>query len=273
MKSRFLAYSCAVKGVDAVAADSDRSFPKHTHDQFGLGYIVRGAQQSASGVGSVEAQAGNVISVNPGEVHDGSPIGGGGRAWRMVYLDPHLVWAAGLDVSEHLQGQIEFQRPVIGDPRLLGKTAALFDAVTSPHTFDVAMPMEELLLSILPHMAEVTVPKVKGRLNITRALQRINDDPASSLSLEDLAHLTGGSRFQVLRAFTMTTGLSPHAYLMQKRLQLSRRLMRAGRPLAEVALEAGFADQSHMSRLFLRTFGFTPSSYAKAHRSDARSSA
>lgn len=266
MKSCFHAFSCSVNGIDAVAADSDRSFPKHTHDQFGIGYLIRGAQQSASVIGSVEAQAGNVISVNPGEVHDGSPIGQGGRAWRMVYLDPSLIWSAGREVSEGKRDQIEFTLPVLRDPHLFEKTAALFSAVTSPCSSDAAMAVEELLLSILTHFGEVGSPTVKGQLDLRRAIQRINDDPASPVSLEDLAVLTGASRFQVLRAFSKATGLTPHAYLMQKRLHLARRLMRANQSLAEVAIEAGFADQSHMNRLFLRNYGLTPLHYAKASR-------
>lgn len=48
------------------------------HDQFGIGLVERGAQKSLSGRGMVEAEAGHVITVNPGEVHDGIPLGEGG---------------------------------------------------------------------------------------------------------------------------------------------------------------------------------------------------
>ena len=72
------------------------------------------------------------------------------------------------------------------------------------------------------------------------------------------------SRFQLLRGFTRDVGITPHAYLIQKRIGLCRRLLAAGQSLADAALLAGFADQSHMTRAFVRQFGITPGRYKSA---------
>ena len=63
----------AVPGIEAMTLASNHHFPRHSHDQFGVGVIAFGAQRSWSGVGHVEASAGDVIMVNPGEMHDGAP--------------------------------------------------------------------------------------------------------------------------------------------------------------------------------------------------------
>ena len=70
------------------------------------------------------------------------------------------------------------------------------------------------------------------------------------------------SRFQLLRAFRRAFGLPPHAYLLQRRLALARRLLRSPVSLAEVAVAAGFADPSHLTRCFTRQFGVPPARYA-----------
>ncbi len=57
--------------IDAVSIVSDRSFPRHSHDEFGIGIMEARGQYSWSGRGSVEARAGDVMTVNPGEIHDG----------------------------------------------------------------------------------------------------------------------------------------------------------------------------------------------------------
>ncbi|RBL81762.1 AraC family transcriptional regulator, partial [Streptomyces cavourensis] len=99
---------------------------------------------------------------------------------------------------------------------------------------------------------------------IRHAIGLINDAPAAALSLADLAHASGLSRFQVLRAFSRATGMTPHAYQLQRRLLLARSLLRQGTALAEAAAAAGFADQSHMTRLFARAYGVSPGRYAQA---------
>ncbi|WP_157140512.1 helix-turn-helix domain-containing protein, partial [Achromobacter xylosoxidans] len=72
------------------------------------------------------------------------------------------------------------------------------------------------------------------------------------------------SRFQVLRAFHRATGMTPHAYQVQRRLLLARHLLRQGMALADTAAAAGFSDQSHMTRLFSRAYGLSPGRYALA---------
>ncbi|MBQ2649011.1 MAG: helix-turn-helix transcriptional regulator, partial [Achromobacter sp.] len=99
---------------------------------------------------------------------------------------------------------------------------------------------------------------------IRHALALIDDAPAAALSLADLARACGLSRFQVLRGFSRATGMTPHAYQVQRRLLLARRLLRHGMALADAAASAGFADQSHMTRLFTRAYGVSPGRYALA---------
>jgi AraC-like DNA-binding protein len=96
-----------------------------------------------------------------------------------------------------------------------------------------------------------------------RVRQRLDDDPACDPGLAELAAEAGLSRFQLLRAFARELGLTPHAYLMQRRLSLARGLIDSGLALAAAAHEAGFADQSHMTRAFRRTLGYTPATYAR----------
>ncbi len=266
MTCRFLCLPTSIPGIDAVAADSGRSFDRHTHDQFGIGIITRGAQQSASGRGPVEAEAGDVITVNPGEVHDGKPVGAEGRAWRMIYLDPQIVWAAGLDLTKGRQRQLELTKPVARDHRLFADVASLFAASTAAPVKDAPLLVEERIFAFLMRLIEERPLQTLPDVRLRPALQSIEEDPARPVTLQGLADLTGLSRFQVLRAFLKVTGLPPHAYQRQCRLHLARRLIRQKRPLAEAALEAGFADQSHLSRLFARTYGMTPGAYSAAVR-------
>jgi hypothetical protein len=57
------------------AAFTNHAFPRHSHDHIGIGIMTFGAQRSWSIIGQVESEAGDVIMVNPGEIHDGMPVG------------------------------------------------------------------------------------------------------------------------------------------------------------------------------------------------------
>ncbi len=254
--------AAVLPGVEAVEADTAFSFGRHMHDQFGIGLIDRGAQTSLSGRGMVEAGAGDVITVNPGEVHDGAPIGEGGRSWRMLYFEPRLLADLHHDMTEGRRREFVLCRPVVQDARSAAAFHALFGAMTER---DAAGEPEENLLLLLAHLAEdgldrarpPAIPKV-----IERAKSCMDDAPAAPVTLGALAQLCGLSRFQLLRSFTRATGLTPHAYLVQRRLHMARRIIRGGGDLAEAAAASGFADQSHMTRLFVRAYGMTPGRYA-----------
>ncbi|EHK63673.1 AraC family transcriptional regulator [Achromobacter arsenitoxydans SY8] len=261
----------AIAGVQAVAARSGRTFARHTHDQFGIGVLRQGAQASHSGRGPVQAGPGYVITVNPGEVHDGAPIGGGVRAWQMLYLDPEVVADAAADIWACWPGggsrQFEFEHPAQDRPALARDLLALYAHATGGAP---ALACGELLLRVLAQAggprgaAPPLAPRhaVPGAIRHARGL--IDDDPAAVLTLADLAGACGLSRFQVLRAFARATGLTPHAYQTQRRLQLARQLIRQGASLADAAAQGGFSDQSHMTRLFVRAYGVSPGRYALA---------
>jgi AraC-like DNA-binding protein len=258
-----------VAGVLATLLDSDRTFPRHSHDTYGIGRIRRGGQRSWSAAGEVQAVAGDLIMVNPGEVHDGAPLEGQSRCWHMLYLDPALVDAvAGEVLPAGLPAPL--WRPVARDDRL----AAHFERLHARLQADAgSLARDEaqvaLLASLLHRQAGAPVQRL-ATPSIVRARQRLDDDPATDPGLAALAAEAGLSRFQLLRAFARELGLTPHAYLVQRRLALAQALIDRGATIAQAAAEAGFADQSHLTRLFTRCLGFTPAAYARGHAGSDR---
>jgi len=87
----------------------------------------------------------------------------------------------------------------------------------------------------------------------------------TSLSCETLARLARLSVSHFARAFKRTFGYSPHAFLMRRRMERAQGLMlKCTAPLAHIALECGFADQAHLSRLFRQFTGESPASWRRA---------
>src|SRR5262249_7959507 len=237
-------------GIEVMTLVSNHHFPRHTHDQFGIGVIAFGAHRSWSAVGSVNAAAGDVIMVNPGEMHDGMPLDGNKRGWRMIYFEPAL---AVREVEEEIIGQVEIVRPVACDPVLAQHFARLFACLVAPQSDRLARD-ENLLRSLVYLLrqhgtARPTSPSPSPC--VAKAIRRLDSSPDTSVSLAELAALSGVSRFQLLRGFAREIGITPHAYLVQRRVCLAKQLLASGRTPAQAAIQAGFADQSHMTRAFV----------------------
>jgi AraC-like DNA-binding protein len=266
-------------GVHGTRIHSGRHYGRHWHATLGIGWIERGAQRSASGRGPVEARAGDLISSNPGEVHDGHPIGGQPRRWQMLYFEPDIA-ACWLDM--HSSPHVEIGRPVFQDPPLRAALQRLFTRLAqwreAAGERAAALACEEALTIVTAGLARHAVPRARpdpgAGAGTTRELanvrERLADDLMNAPTLAELATLAGCSRFQLLRRFQQAHGLPPHAWLLQQRLERARQLIRGGCGLADAAFDSGFADQSHLTRHFTRQFGYTPGAWRAAAGAAAR---
>ena len=161
---------------------------------------------------------------------------------------------------------IEVVRPAVSDRLLARRFAALFASVID--RAPDRLLLEEKLLRLIMRISRCHgLRPPRGREPsppVKKAVARFDGDAASPIGLTELAELAGITRFRVLRAFVREVGATPHAYLVQRRLYLARRLLAAGRPKVEAAIDGGFADQSHLTRAFARQFGVTPGRYVAA---------
>lgn len=250
-----------VAGVDAMTAHTTRSFPRHTHAEYGIGVVDAGGHASWSDRGEVEAGPGQFITVNPGEVHDGRPAADAPRAWRILYFAPHVFAALRADVSGCAR-EPRLVAPVFAEP---GLRASFERAFACARDGVAPLAAETALLLFMadlgrqlgaPRATECALPA------LAHARARLDDDPLITPGLTELAREAGSSRYQLLRAFAREFGVTPHAYLVQRRLTLARALLRAGQSPADVAAATGFCDQSHLTRCFRRHYGLTPHRFA-----------
>ena len=262
------------EGVYGTLMDSARHFGKHWHAVYGLGLLEDGAQSSASGLGTVQAYAGDLITTNPGEVHDGQPIGGPTRRWRMLYLEPEVMASMANDAQAALPHEVALTRPVIQDPRLslalqgLLHRLGAWDTHRQSASADALACEESLVhtcaLLLQGHASVACMAPASAAVKQVR--ERLPDDPLAPPSLTEMAAMTGLSKYQVLRRFEQAYGVTPHAWLLQQRAERARRLILSGTDLAQAAAACGFADQSHMTRIFARHFGFTPGAWQRIAR-------
>jgi AraC-like DNA-binding protein len=245
-------------GVYATEVDSGRHYAKHWHTTYGFGLIDRGAHRSASPQGAVDAFEGDIVCMNPGDVHDGRPLGGPSRRWFTVYVEPEVL------ASIARRGDAAFTKAAFTDAELHSVIRRLLARMQhgSALAFDEALTMACGLM--LERHSTWGVRAAKAEPDLRMVCERLADAPLDAPTLGELAALAGIGKFQLLRRFRRQFGATPHDWLLQRRADRARALIRAGLALGETAAACGFADQSHMTRVFVQRFGFTPGAWREA---------
>lgn len=212
--------SSPMTGIYSTHIDSSHHFGRHWHDSYGFGFLEHGAQAWWSGRGHVDGYPGDVISTNPGEVHDGRPLGEPTRRWRIVYMDVDVM----ASVTAQHSRRVEIARPVIRDAALHRALSRVFSRIEQwnlrrgePGNGTDALAFEEALVdSCVQLMARHGSAPVTTRVpahDLTLVRDRLADDVSRTPSLAEMAAMTGLSRYQVLRGFQKAFGLPPHAWL------------------------------------------------------------
>jgi AraC-like DNA-binding protein len=243
------------------AKHTKQVFPRHTHEHYALGVIQEGALGFCYRGQNIVANIGEVNLCMPDHAHSGQPASPEGWSYSMLYLEPH--WLIG--INQQLTGKAEL--PFIAAGVL--QDAVLAQKILSFHTAleanqDTLLEQESRLWWLLEHVLlrhTSARPQRPANAAVGTCKDYLEAHYLENVRLEDLAHLVGLSQYHLLRVFSQVVGLPPHAYLRQIRVAHARRLLRGHLPLANVALESGFADQSHLNRWFMRFFGITPAQY------------
>jgi len=238
------------------------AFAPHRHDVYAIGITIAGVQRFRYRGVERHCLAGQCHVLHPDELHDGAAGTEAGFAYRMIYIDPELV-------QEALDGR---RLPFVASP--------IVEAALLPHGFardawDMDGEIDELSRTeIAVAIAGFLVATATGGSDGERAplarsrLSRVRDliatTPARRHSLAEMERLCGLDRWTIARQFRALFGTSPSRFRTMRQLDEVRRSLGEGASLADAALAAGFADQSHMSRHFKRAYGLTPAAWVAA---------
>lgn len=255
----WIRYRASADGLEwAEAFFSGFAFSPHRHDSYAVGATIRGVQSFGYRAEVLHARPGDVFVLHPDELHDGRQGTEEGFGYRILYVSPELIGrAAG-------RANLPFVAQAISpSPRLKAAVAAAFPDPDEPpddlHQTDLVAELADALsaASDAPPKARPTVDRA--------AMGRVRDHllaaAATGVAMTELERAHGIDRYAISRQFRRAYGVSPHRFLGLRRLDLAKSLIRDGTPLAEAALAAGFADQSHLTRQFRKAFGVTPGAW------------
>jgi AraC-like DNA-binding protein len=238
-----------------------QAFSPHRHDTYAIGITLSGVQTFRYRGTRRYCLPGQCHVLHPDEMHDGGAGTVKGFGYKIVYIDPSLVQQA-------LGGK---SLPFVSDP-IVEKT--VFQDVLPRALWRLEEPIDdvariEIVTAVADLLARASGTDIKKQSSLRlESLLRVRDlivaNPATRHSIETLEGMSGLDRWALARQFRAAFGTCPSNFRTMRQLDEARRTIRGGLPLAEAALQAGFADQSHMSRMFKRAYGLTPAKWAAA---------
>lgn len=242
------------------------AFSPHRHDTYAIGLTLRGVQSFDYRGATRHSLAGHVVVLHPDELHDGRAGNDEPFHYRTIYLEPALIQLM-------LDGQSLPFIPggVSTDPRLKSAVEPLLVDFDHPPG---EMEFQDAVFSLA--MALSTVAGTGDRLGPTnfkaagRARNFMDCHLDRQVGLEELERVVGVDRWRLSRDFRTAFGTSPYRYLTLRRLDRARELLLAGSSIADAAAACSFADQSHFTRQFRRTFGLTPKSWLNMMKTSRR---
>jgi AraC family transcriptional regulator len=210
------------------------------------------------------------------------------EAWTMELSAPFdsfhafIPWTAFDEITTELKRpRIETLNRRIGvehrDETMLGLTRSLNSVLARPE-HATGLFTDHVFLAMVTHLAvtyggsatggkqgdAATRGRLLSPLQERRVTSRLLDDLASDTSLSELAALCGLSRSHFIRAFKQSTGIPPYRWLLMHRVERAKDLLRETKlSIAEIAVTCGFADQSHLTRVFSKAFGISPGAWRR----------
>ena len=242
------------------------AFEKHTHDTYSIGLIKKGYTRFFYKNQWKTAAKGDIVLIDPGLVHACNPPEGSAFSYYMLYIHSEFLQEINRSLSGEKQRTPVFTDPLVRNERLFRQLNKLARRLENS---DIDLETESLLIESLAgilryygHFPVITEDSLPGCAeNIKRSQVYLLQNLFRNISLEELSAHSGLSPYHFLREFRKYCGLPPHAYQLQERIHAAKKLLAEGRPIAQVAADTGFSDQSHFTRKFKSFVGATPRQY------------
>ena len=248
-------------------------FQPHAHSNLTVTAVLMGRMSATIGDRAFHLSAGETALTNVGQNHAANVSG---VEFVSIGISPLLVNELVAEIGlVRTTANIDFQESVVTDKTISQMARAIAEEISREQLGRAAM-LDALVRQLAIHLlrSRLTVSKsdhielsragpVDRRLR--RAIEFMHDNFGRELALEEIASAAYLSEYHFARLFKQITGVSPHVYLANLRLERARKLLaQTGLAISEIASMVGYQSQSHFTKMFKSVTGVTPRAYREA---------
>jgi AraC-like DNA-binding protein len=252
--------------IEARSVEDGRKvcYARHAHEVFSIGAITAGSSTYLHEKTSRTVTAGTVVLMNPGDVHACNPIADQPWSYLMLYVDARWLGTLQSELSgEPATGFRPLAATYSENAHLYQGLTALFADLIDPalDTLHKHCTALAFFTSMQQTLGRSPPSQVQPTPRVELAARYIAAHFARPLRLDDICDAASLSPSYLIRAFEQRYHMTPHAYLVNLRIQHARNRLKQGCPISDVAHDTGFADQAHLQREFKKHLAATPGQY------------
>ena len=241
----------------------------HSHPEYQIGLAINALGRYVIRGNSLNIPQLNLSIIHSGETHqpDASRNITVPCAYLMMYVSPEVMLSAGREIGWWKENELPHFGKIVFDDKELVRRYLLLYRFSKLNTDRLANDIQQLefLTFLIKNFSQASDLRIgnSSQKAIKQVREYLDAHFKQQISLDELAWLTGMSKYYLCRKFAEKVGVPPHVYQYQLRLNAAKKMLVQKRPVAEIAHELGFYDQSHFGKYFKKFSGFSPRVYSR----------
>lgn len=242
-------------------SNNTKHYKEHIHENFSIGINLEDKSIYTNKNKRYNLDVGMIAIVNANTIHSCNPILKTPNLYYMMYLDEKWCYGIQKSICDESNSFKAFPKDILHDKKLYKKFKNLCETIfDDTHYFEKENELINFFTELFTPYIKESTSKIDDPV-FYKIVLYLKENYKENISLEELSQKFNLNSFYIIRLFKSQINMTPHAYLLNLKINRAKEFLKKGLSIVETALECGFTDQSHFHRNFLKNVASTPKEY------------